>query len=446
MISSNPWEEITMNQPRDVHKATVATAQQWASGLEAVATRLGARFRRPELRQRVTADLRGWRSPLERKNGWQLAEAAGDPTPYGVQHVLGRAAWGAEAVRDDLRAYVVAHLGDADAGLVVDETGFVKKGPESVGGARQYSGTAGRVENCPLGVFLAYATRRGRTCLARELYRPRQGATEAARRAAAGGPAAMRFATKPQLARRMIARALAGGVPCTWLTGDAVYGHDWRMRAWLEDSHLNYVLGVTAQYRVFTGEAREWAAAVVGRLPATAWRRRSCGAGSKGERVYDWARIPLRQLDTARQRGLLARRHASAPTKITYYVASGPQATPLDAVAQVAGTRWAIADSFETAKGEVGLDQYEVRNWQGWYRHITLALLAHAYLTVPRAQASAAPEPGGTSAASGRSARHCAPAAHRARGPAVGLVARMGGDAITASGHQVVPMAADAPS
>jgi hypothetical protein len=184
----------------------------------------------------------------------------------------------------------------------------------------------------------------------------------------------------------------------------------------------------------------------VGRLPATAWQRHSCGAGSTGERVYDWARILLRQLDTARQRWLLARRHVSDPTKITSHVASGPQATPLDALARVAGTRWAIEESFETAKGEVGLDRHEVRSWQGWYRHITLALLAHAYLTVLRAQASAAPESWEKSAASGRTARHRAPAAHRARGAAVGLVAGVEGGAITASGHQVVPMAAYASS
>lgn len=222
MISSTPWEEITMKPPRDVYKATVDTAQQWANGLEAVATRIGARFQRPELRQRATAYLRGLISPIERKNGWQLAEAAGDPTPYGVQHLLGRAAWSADAVRDDLRAYVIEHLGDSDAVLVVDETGFVKKGAKSVGVARQSSGTAGRVENCHIGGFLAYATKRGRTFLDRELYLPRQWAIDAARRAAAGVPAAMSFATKPQLARRMIARALASGVPCTWLTGDAV--------------------------------------------------------------------------------------------------------------------------------------------------------------------------------------------------------------------------------
>jgi SRSO17 transposase len=211
-----------MKPPRDVDKATVDTAQQWAHGLEAVATRSGARFQRPELRQRATAYWRGLLSPIERQNGWQLAAAAGDPTPYGVQHLLGRAAWSADAVRDDLRAYVIEHVGDSDAVLVVDETGFVKKGAKSVGVARQSSGTAGRVENCHIGGFLAYAPKRGRTFRDRELSLPRQWAIDAARRAAAGVPAAMRFATKPPLARRMMARALASGVPCTWLTGDAV--------------------------------------------------------------------------------------------------------------------------------------------------------------------------------------------------------------------------------
>jgi SRSO17 transposase len=366
MISETPWEEITMKQPRHGYKTTVDAAQQWASGLEAVAARIGARFQRTELRQRASAYVRGLISPIERKNGWQLAEAAGDPTPYGVQHWLGRAAWSADAVRNALRAYVVAHLGDSDAVLVVDETGFVKKGAKSVGVARQSAGTAGRVENCQIGVFRAYATKRGRTFRERERYLPRQWAAETARRAAAGVPAAIGFATKPPLARRRIARALAGGVPCTWLTGDAVSGHDWRMRAWLDDSNLNYGLGVTAQDRIFTGQAREWAATVVGRLPATAWQRHSGGAGSKGARGDDWARSSLRRLDTARQRWLLARRNVSDPTKITYDVASGPQETPLDALARVAGTRWAIEASFETAKGEVGLDQDEVRSWQGW--------------------------------------------------------------------------------
>jgi SRSO17 transposase len=186
----------------------------------------------------------------------------------------------------------------------------------------------------------------------------------------------------------MIARALAASVPCEWVTGDSVYGSDWRMRSWLEERRLSYVLGVTAQYRIFTGHVREGAAAVVGRLPARAWSRGSCGAGSKGERIADWARLPLGALPGERQRWLLARRNIRVPTEMAYYVVSGPRATSLAQMVRVAGTRWAIEESFETAKGEVGLDQYEVRSWHGWYRHITLALLAHAYLTVLRAHAA----------------------------------------------------------
>jgi SRSO17 transposase len=228
--------------------------------------------------------------------------------------------------------------------------------------------------------------------LDRELYLPKGWAADETRRKAAGVPTEVRFATKPQLAQRMLRRVLAAGIPFGWLTGDTVYGNDWRVRAWLEERQVNYVLGVSAQYRLFTGQEREWAATVVRRLPDAAWHRCSCGVGSKGERLYDWARLPLRAIEGQRQRWLLARRSLSAPTEIAYFVASGPQQTPLDELARVVGTRWAVEESFETAKGEVGLDQYEVRSWQGWYRHITLALFAHAYLTVLRAQA-VAPEP-----------------------------------------------------
>jgi SRSO17 transposase len=376
-----------MEQTVQEHTATVAEAQRWARELDSLGALMGKRFPRAEPRQRVMAYVRGLISPIERKNGWQLAEYAGDAAPYGVQHLLGRAVWSADAVRDDLRTYVLEHLGEPEAVLVIDETGFLKKGTMSVGVARQYSGTAGRIENCQIGVFLTYATARGRTFLDRELYLPREWATDPDRRAVAGVPEEVPFATKPQLARQMIARALAAGVPCGWVTGDYVYGSDWRMRSWLEEQQLSYVLGVTAQYRIFTGRTREWAAAVVGRLAPDVWRRLSCGAGSKGERRYDWVRLPLGAPREERQRWLLVRRSLSDPTQMAYYVGSGPPDTSLEKMAQVIGTRWVIEESFETAKGEVGLDHYEVRSWHGWYRHITLALLAHAYLTVLRAAA-----------------------------------------------------------
>ena len=190
--------------------------------------------------------------------------------------------------------------------------------------------------------------------------------------------------------RRLLGRALDEGVPFGWVTGDSVYGNDWRMRSWLEERDLSYLLGVTAQYRIFTGREREWASAVVGRLGPKQWRRLSCGSGSKGERVYDWALVPLREVEGGRARWLLARRSLTDQAEVSYYVASGPRHTALKELARVAGARWAIEESFETAKGEVGLDQYEVRSWHGWRRHITLALLAHAYLTVTRAHAAVA--------------------------------------------------------
>jgi SRSO17 transposase len=378
-----------MEQTAAEHTATVIQAQQWASRLDTLAVRLGQHCSRAEPRRRALAYIQGLVSPIARKNGWQLAEQAGDATPYGMQHRLGRAAWNAEAVRDDLQSYVIEHLGDPDGVLVIDETGFLKKGTKSVGVARQYSGTAGRIEHCQIGVFLVYATARGRTFLDRELYLPRDWATDSARRTAAGVPDAVSFATKRQLARQMMTRALAAGVPCRWVTGDPVYGSDWRMRSWLEERRLSYVLGVTAQYRLFTGHEREWASAVIARLPEKAWSRVSCGTGSKGERLYAWTRLPLGGPQDAHQRWWLARRSLRVPTEMAYYVVSGPPDTALERIIHVAGTRWAIEESFETAKGEGGLDQYEVRSWHGWYRHVTLALFAHAYLTVMRAAAVA---------------------------------------------------------
>lgn len=269
--------------------------------------------------------------------------------------------------------------------LVIYETGFLKKGVKSAGVARQYTGTAGRVENCQVGVFLTYASARGRTFLDRELYLPEAWAGDETRRAEAGVPEEVRFATKPQLARRMIARAVAVGVACAWVTGDSVYGNDGKLRLWLEEQRLPYVLGVTAQYGLYTESGRQWAKEIFAALPARGWRRLSCGAGSKGERVYEWARVRARTVDGERLRWLVARRSLTDPSAISYYIASAGRETPLAQLARVAGTRWAVEESFETAKGEVGLDHYEVRSWAGWYRHITLSMLAHAYLSAMRA-------------------------------------------------------------
>jgi SRSO17 transposase len=377
-----------MTQQTSRSKAAVEEAERWAQGLEALAERIRGRFPRSEPRERAAAYLRGLLSPVERKNSWQLAEAVGDQKPYGFQHLLGRAEWSADEVRDDLQSYVREHFNDEGAVLVIDETGFLKKGVKSAGVARQYTGTAGRIENCQVGVFLAYASGRGRTFLDRELYLPAAWVGDEGRRAEAGVPEEVGFATKPQLARRMIARAVAAGVECAWVTGDSVYGNDGKLREWLEERQLPFVLGVTAQYRLFTERGGEWAKEIFARLPARSWRRLSCGAGSKGERVYDWARVRARTVDGERLRWLVARRSITDPSAISYYIASASRETPLSELARVAGARWAVEESFETAKGEVGLDHYEVRSWAGWYRHITLAMLAHAYLSAVRAVAA----------------------------------------------------------
>ena len=375
-----------------------AAVHGWAADLGALVDRLGRHFARVEPRRRVLAYLQGLLSPVERKNGWQLAEAAGEASPAAVQHLLGRAVWDADAVRNELRAYVVERLGDPTAVLVVDETGFLKKGIKSVGVQRQYSGTAGRIENCQVGVLLAYASAAGRAFLDRELYLPREWADDAARREEAGVPTDVAFRTKPQLARAMLARAFDAGVPAAWVTGDEVYGGDRRLRVWLEERGVAHVLAVKCSEPLWAttahGPAQGKAEDLVAALPTDAWARLSAGDGAKGPRWYDWARVAIRPLaDPTRGYWLLARRSVADPTDLAYYVCFGTAATALADLVRVAGTRWAIEECIEAAKGEVGLDQYEVRRWDGWYRSVTLGLLAHAFLASTRAGANAAATP-----------------------------------------------------
>jgi SRSO17 transposase len=369
----------------------MSAATDWTGDIERVYQRLRPRFARAEMRVRSRRYLLGLLGGAARKNGWQLAEAAGERSPHGMQDLLSRAVWDADAVRDDLRAYVVEHLGDPDAVLVIDETGFLKKGAKSVGVQRQYSGTAGRIENCQIGVFLAYASPQGRAFLDRALYLPQDWAADAARRAEAGVPADVVFHTKPQLAQAMLGRALAAGVPFRWVTGDEVYGGDRRLRVWLEEQHLAHLLAIKTTEPLWAatdrGPAQVAAADLIAALPADAWVTLSAGDGAKGPRRYDWAWAPIRPL---REPGvghwLLARRSLRDPSDMAYYVGCGPVETSLAELVRVAGTRWAIEACFEEAKGEVGLDEYEVRRWDGWHRHVTLALLAHAVLAVTRAR------------------------------------------------------------
>lgn len=385
--------ELSQEQGMFPGDVALETVREWTLWLTEVERRMGAQFARREARWHAGAYLRGLLSPVERKNGWQLAEYAGDKTPYGVQRLLASYDWDADLVRDDLRKYVVEQLGDPKAVLVIDETGFLKKGSKSVGVKRQYSGTAGRVENCQIGVFLTYASPKGRAFLDRELYLPREWALDQPRRAEAGVPEAVTFQTKPQLAKAMLERALEAGVPAAWVSADAVYGGDRRLRVWLEEQALAHVLAIksTEPLWVWTeqGPAQVTAAALAAQVPAEQWLRLSAGAGAKGPRVYDWTWVAIRPLqEPGKGYWLLVRRSIAKPTELAYYVCFGAAATTLEELVQVAGTRWAIEEGLEEAKGEVGLDQYEVRKWVGWYRHITLALLAHAFLAVTRTQAS----------------------------------------------------------
>jgi SRSO17 transposase len=414
----------------------VNEAEGWARGLDGLAARLAPRFGRVEARRRLLAYLRGLLAPVERKNGWQLAEAAGDRTPDGMQDFLSRMRWDAEAVRDDLRAYVVEHLGDPEAVLVLDETGFVKKGERSVGVQRQYSGTAGRVENCQVGVFLGYASRHGRALIDRALYLPEGWAGDADRRAGAGVPAEVAFATKPKLGLRMLERALGAGVPCSWVTGDSVYGADRALRRRIEArGGLGYVLAVTSGQRLGGRRVDAWAAG----LPPEGWQRLSAGEGSKGPRLYDWAYTSYRGgAPPGWAKGLLVRRKLDEPDELTFYLTLAPERTDLATLVRVAGTRWTIEACFEAAKGEVGLDEYEVRSWTGWHRHVTLAMLAHAYLAVIREAAV-----GGIGAARpGRGAT----AADRARGAPAALAPALGAPARSRGRARLVALATTPPA
>ena len=406
----------------------------WSAGLSALCDRLAPRFGRAEPRRRLRSYLHGLLAPLERKNGWHLAEAAGDATPSGVQEFLSRVRWDADAVRDDLRAYVVEHLGAPEAVLVLDETGFLKKGARSAGVQRQYSGTAGRIENCQIGVFLAYAGSKGHALIDRALYLPQAWTDDRARCTAAGVPTDVAFATKPQLGLAMLERAFAAGVPATWVTGDSVYGADSRLRRFIEGQGRGYVLAVTSAQRLGLAPVTHWAE----ETPAGDWQRLSAGKGAKGPRLYDWAYRPFAGAAEGWRKGLLIRRSLTDPDELTFYLTHAPEGTTLAELVRVAGSRWTVEACFEAAKGEVGLDEYEVRAWTGWHRHVTLAMLAHAYLTVIRKTALGGrgrPRP-----------QDGASAPHRARGPASSLAPPLGSTGRSRSRPRLVALEKTAPA
>ena len=380
--------------PKTVDRKMV---RSWSEELEAVGNRLSDHFARSEVRQRAQDYLRGLLSEAERKNSWQLAEVAGNSTPYGIQHLLGRASWDADALRDDLREYVIEHLADSESvlesSLIVDQTGFIKKGEASVGVKRQYTGTIGKRENCQVGVFLAYASLRGQAFIDRELYLPEEWAEDKERRERARVPEEVGMRTKPELAKVMLRRALVdGGVKASWVVADSVYGDSRRLGMFLEEREQPYVLAVSGKAYVWAGLRQHRVGEVLealGRgelLPEEGFRCISVGEGSKGPRLYDWLRLPLNPpMQEGFQRWLVVRRSIEDPEELSAYTVFAPEGITLEALAKAAGSRWRVEIGFEEAKGEVGLAHYEVRSWHGWYRHITLSLFAHAFLAAIRA-------------------------------------------------------------
>ena len=361
--------------------------ERWADEVAAVGERIGPRFARSEPRSRALGYIRGLLSDAERKNGWQMAEWLGEASPHAVQHLLGRADWDADALRDDLFAYAAETLGAPGGVLIVDETGFVKKGKKSCGVARQYSGTAGRIENSQIGVFLAYVSPKGHALVDRALYLPKEWTGDPERCREAGVPEGTGFATKIALAKAMVERAVAAGLPAEWVAADSVYGADYSFRHALEDLGLGYVVGVRRDFALWSGGRQVRAKALLAGVPAGAWYRLSCGQGSKGPRRYDWAaQRTMSPEPKAYARWLLMRRSVSDPTEVAYFACGGPPGTELEELVRIAGTRWAVEECFELAKGDCGLDEYEVRSWTGWHRHATLSLWALAVVAAIRSR------------------------------------------------------------
>ncbi|RAI37023.1 IS701 family transposase [Rhodoplanes serenus] len=361
----------------------------WDRELAALKTLISDALPRSELRETAGAFVDGLLSGVERKTGWLMSEVTGAERPYRIQSLIGRSRWEADRLRDTVMDYAIESLGDRDGILIVDETGFLKKGEHSVGVARQYSGTAGRIENCQIAVFLAYASRYGRTLIDRRLYLPEAWASDAERRDEASVPVDVTFKTKPKLAQEMLMAALDAGVPCAWVLGGSVYGSDKGLRVALEQRGQPHVMAVRGNERLMAHAFKfETAEAIAARLPTKEWHRLAAGQGGKAPPFYHWARVRLFRLQEPGQpfdHWLLVRRSLSDPTELAYYVVFAPADADLAELAGVAGLRWAIETCFELAKDELGLDHCEARSWHAWHRHTTLVMAAAAFLAKLRA-------------------------------------------------------------
>jgi SRSO17 transposase len=378
------------------------TLELWASSLRDVKARIRPLFSQERVAVSAGKFLDGLLGNEPRKTGWMRAEAAGDSGPWRQQAILGRGRWDADALRAIVREYALETLAEETAVLVIDETGFLKQGKASCGVARQYTGSAGKITNCQIGVFASYVSRHGHAFIDRELYLPKEWTDDADRLKAAHVPDEVGFATKPQIARQMIARALAAKVPFAFVAADSVYGTG-DIEIMLRKAGKGYVLGVAANH-VFRSWGKKQliggtAAKIAQSLAKSAWRRLSSGEGTKGPRLHDWAYLELADLDVAQYnstltgewtRGLLIRRNI-ADGAVAFFSTWCPKGTPAKKLIAVEGRRWAIEDSFETAKNELGLDHNESRSWHGWHRHVSLVMLAFAMMAAIRHHANAAP-------------------------------------------------------
>jgi SRSO17 transposase len=351
---------------------------RWQAGFDEMFALVAGRFAQVESRRRARMYLLGLLSGAERKNSWTIAEQAGDLSPDGMQRLLNFYSWDADAARDDLRDYVLDHLGDPSGVAVADETGFLKKGIKSAGVQRQYSGTAGRIENCQLGVFLTYTSVKGRALIDRELYLPASWTKDRERCAEAGIGQDVEFATKPRLAQRMLARLVEAGRCPMWFTADEAYGDNPGLRTWLEQQRINYVMAISCDHRFTTPQGPVQADELARSAPRKGWQRLSAGAGSKGKRLYDWLLID----PGTGEHQLLVRRSISKPNELAYYICHTSTPVPVAELVRVAGSRWAVEETFQFAKNETGLDHYQVRKYDAWHRHITLSMLAAAFLAV----------------------------------------------------------------
>jgi len=379
-----------------------ATLELWASSLRDVKERVRPLFTQERVAASAGAFLDGLLGNERRKTGWMRAEAAGDPGPWRQQAILGRGRWEADDLRDIARGYALETLADDDAVLVIDETGFLKQGKASCGVGRQYTGSAGKITNCQIGVFACYVSRHGHAFIDRALYLPKAWTDDPARMKAAHVPEKTAFATKPALAVGMIERAIAAAVPFAFVAADSVYGVG-AVEGTLRRAGKGYVLGVASNHSVASwGKARPisgTAESVAQGLAPSDWKRLSAGDGAKGPRLYDWAYVELADIDASAYdasrlglwtRGLLIRR-TIADQDLAFFSTWAPAGTSIEKLVRVEGCRWAIEDSFETAKNELGLDHNETRSWHGWHRHVSLVMLAFAMMATIRHQANKVP-------------------------------------------------------